>query len=88
MEKATEPKPAGGSGEQRRGRGETRSKLVIDAEETVKVAVPPQGSRFKGYTSYVVQDLVIRPYVTHFRCERWQSPDGKVITAPLPAGVS
>jgi hypothetical protein len=26
--------------------------------------------------------------VTHFRCERWQSPDGKVITAPLPAGVS
>ena len=35
MEKATEPKPPGGSGEQRRGRGETRSKLVIDAEETV-----------------------------------------------------
>ena len=88
MEKATEPKPAGGSGEQRRRRGETRSKLVIHAEETVKVVVAPQGSRFKGYTSYVVQDLVIRPYVTHFRCERWQSPDGKVITAPLPAGVS
>ena len=88
MEKATEPKPAGGSGEQRRRRGETRSKLVIHAEETVKVVVPPQGSRFKGYTSYVVQDLVIRPYVTHFRCERWQSPDDKVITAPLPSGVS
>ena len=31
---------------------------------------------------------LIRPHVTHFRCERWQSPDGKVITAPLPAGVS
>jgi hypothetical protein len=31
MEKATEPKPAGGSGKQRRGRGETRSKLVIHA---------------------------------------------------------
>jgi hypothetical protein len=88
MEKATEPKPAGGSGEQRRGRGETRSKLVIDAEETVKVVVAPQGSRFKGYTSYEVQNLLIRPYVTHFRCERWQSPDDKVITAPLPAGVS
>src|SRR6202049_4089571 len=64
MEKATEPKPAGGSGEQRRGRGETRSKLVIHAEETVKVAVPPQDSRFNGYTCYVVQDLVVHTNVT------------------------
>jgi hypothetical protein len=88
MEKATEPKPAGGSGKPPRGRGETRSKLVIHAEEIVEVAAPPLGSRFKGYTSYVVQNLVIRPHVTDFRCERWQGPDGKVITAPLPAGVS
>jgi hypothetical protein len=88
MEKATEPKSVGSSAERRRGRGETRSKLVIHVEETVKVAVPPEGSRFKGYTSYVVQDLVIRPYVTDFRCERWQSPEGKIITASLPAGVS
>ena len=51
-------------------------------------AAPPQGSRFKSFTSYVVQDLVIRPHVPHFRRERWQSPDGKIITAPLPAGVS
>jgi hypothetical protein len=35
----------------------------------------------------VVQDLVIRPHVVNFQCERWQTPDGKVITAPLPAGV-
>ena len=88
MEQGTEPKPPTGSGDERRRRGGTRSKLSIHAEKTVKVAAPPPGSRFKGYTSYVVQDLVIRPQVTHFRCERWQSPDGKVITAPLPAGVS
>ena len=87
MEQGTEPKPPTGSGDERRRRGGTRSKLSIHAEKTVKVA-PPPGSRFKGYTSYVVQDLAIRPQVTHFRCERWQSPDGKVITAPLPAGVS
>ena len=36
MEKATEPKPSGGSGKRPRGRGETRSKLVIHAEETIK----------------------------------------------------
>jgi Transposase IS66 family len=31
--------------------------------------------------------VVIRPHVVNFRCERWQAPDGEVITAPLPAGV-
>jgi hypothetical protein len=36
----------------------------------------------------VVQDLVIRPHVVNFRCERWQTPDGDMMTAPLPAGIS
>jgi hypothetical protein len=31
-----------------------------------------------------VQDLVIRPHVVDFRCERWQTPDGNTMTAPLP----
>ena len=35
-----------------------------------------------------VQDLVIRPHVVNFRCERWQTPDGDTMTAPLPAGIS
>jgi hypothetical protein len=43
--------------------------------------------RFKGYTSFVVQDLVVPAHVTNFRCERWQTPDGKVVTASLPAGI-
>jgi hypothetical protein len=68
-------------------RGSTRSKVTINEEQIVKVAAPPSGSRFKGYTSYVVQDLVIRPHVVNFQCERWLGPDGRVITAPLPAGV-
>ena len=87
MEQATEPKPPGSSGNQRRGRGSTRSKLSIHEKRTVKVAAPPRGSRFKGYTSFVVQDLVIRPHVVDFRCERWQTPDGNMMTAPLPTGI-
>ena len=87
MEQATEPKPPGSSGNQRRGRGSTRSRLSIHEERTVKVAAPPRGSRFKGYTSFVVQDLVIRPHVVDFRCERWQTPDGNTMTAPLPTGI-
>lgn len=30
---------------------------------------------------------MVRPHVTNFRCERWQTPDGKVVTAALPAGI-
>jgi hypothetical protein len=88
MERGTEPKPPGSSGERKRPRGSTRSKLAIHEERTVTVAAPPRGSRFKGYTSFVVQDLVIRPHVVNFRCERWQTPDGDMVTAPLPAGTS
>jgi hypothetical protein len=85
MERGTEPKPPGSSGDRKRPRGSTRSKLSIHEERTVKVAGPPRGSRFKGYTSFVVQDLVIRPHVVNFLCER--TPDGGMMTAPLPAGI-
>src|SRR5262245_61176819 len=47
MEKGTEPdKPPA----ERPKRGPTRTKLTINEEKTIKVAVLP-GSRFKGYTS-------------------------------------
>ena len=85
MEQGTDPKPPGGSNERRR-RGSTRLKLTINETRRVKLAAPPPGSRFKGYTSFIVQDLVLHPHVVDFRCERWQAADGKVMTAPLPAG--
>jgi hypothetical protein len=83
MERGTERKSQKGK---KPRRGSTRSKVTINEEQVVKIAAPP-GSRFKGYTSYVVQDLVIRPHVVNFQCERWLGPDGKAITARLPAGV-
>jgi Transposase IS66 family len=86
MDKATEPKPSAGG--EPRPKGSKTSKLSIHEERTVKVAAPPRGSRFKGYTNFVVQDLMIRPHVVNFRCERWQRPDGATMTAPLPAGIS
>jgi hypothetical protein len=88
MEQGTESKPAGSPGDRKRARGSTRSKLSIHEERMVKVAAPPRGSRFKGYTSFVVQDLVIRPHVVNFRCERWQTSDGRMVTALLPVGIN
>ena len=62
-------------------------KLTIHEEERKLEGEAPPGSRFKGYAGFLVQDLMIRPHVTDFHRERWQTPDGKMVRAPLPAGV-
>jgi hypothetical protein len=88
MDRATEPKASPPAGCEQRQKGSKTSKLTVHEERTVGLIAPPHGSRFKGYTDYVVQDLVIRPHVVKFRCERWQTADGALATAPLPAGIS
>jgi hypothetical protein len=50
-------------------------------------ASPPPDARFKGYACFLVQDLVLRPQVVSFKRERWRTPDGQTVTAPLPAEV-
>ena len=85
MEKASEAKPPAARAGKRSGGGKT-AKLVVHEERVVAVAVPA-GSRSKGHESFVVQDLVLRAQVTRYRRERWLTPDGRTVTAPLPAGV-
>ena len=82
MDSATEPKQSLAGGEPRQ-KGSKTSKLSIHEERTVELEAPPQGARFKGYTDYVVQDLMTRPHVVNFRCERWQTADGAMMTASL-----
>src|SRR5260370_2940645 len=84
MEKASHPKPWNPP---RRGGGHKTSQPILHEERVVKASVPP-GSRFKGYESFVVQDLVLRPHVVRYRRERWLTPDGRTVIAPLPRGVS
>ena len=84
MDKATEPpKPAKKA--KRRFRGKVTPRVSIE-DQVVKVAVP-EGSRFKGYEPFLVQDLVISAKATCYQRERWVTPDGRTILAPLPEGI-
>src|SRR6266704_6351249 len=85
MEQASERKsPTGGS--KRRGRGGKQMRRVA-IEDQVLTAEVPAGSRFKGYQSFLIQDLVLRPVAIRYRRERWVTPDGRTVVAPLPAGI-
>jgi hypothetical protein len=84
MEKATDPK-RDGKGAKGRRRGKVTPRVAPEIE-VLRVA-PPPGSQFKGYEPYQVQDLVITARAVHYRRERWLTPDGETIVAPLPGGI-
>ena len=84
MEPGTSPKPTGKRAKRRR-RGKVVPRVIVE-EQVVKAEVAA-GSRFKGYEDYVVQDVVLQARVIRYRRERWVTPDGQTVIAPLPSGV-
>jgi hypothetical protein len=86
MEKATDRAEVGAGqtkGEHsKRRRGSNLDKLKIDRTVVVK-ANAPAGSRFKGFEDIVIQDVAFHPLVTRYRRERWLTPDGQTVIAPL-----
>lgn len=81
MEKATQPPP-----KQRLKRGRSAKRLAVTDEQVIAADVPP-GSRFKGYEDVLVQELAWSARVIRYRRERWLTPAGTTVVAPLPAGV-
>jgi hypothetical protein len=84
MDKATEPaNPDRQPNRPRRGKVSPR----VSIEEHVLKAAAPPGSRFKGHETYLVQELVLSVRAIRYMRERWVTPDGRTIVAPLPEGT-
>src|SRR3954466_3545560 len=80
--RASEPKPPSPP---KGRRGPVRPRVAIE-DQVIEATVPP-GSRFKGYADFLVQDLVLRVRCIRYRRERWLTPAGHLIVAPLSGGV-
>jgi hypothetical protein len=63
------------------------AQLTITEETVIRLPHVPQGAVLKGYEEFVVQDLVLKPRVILYRRERWLTPDGRSLVAPLPPEV-
>jgi hypothetical protein len=61
--------------------------LTVTDEVVVPLPDVPAEAVFKGYQDYVVQDLILKPRVIRYRRERWLTPEGQSLLAPLPADV-
>jgi hypothetical protein len=68
-------------------RCKTRNLAIHD---TVRLPLDglPDGTEFLGYQDFTVQDLLVEPHNTRYRRGRYQLPDGKIVTAPLPQNVT
>jgi hypothetical protein len=61
--------------------------LTITQDIVVPLDDRPVEAVFNGYEDFVVQDLILKPRVIRYRRERWLTPVGTSLVAPLPADV-
>jgi hypothetical protein len=87
LEKPNSGKEKKEDSSKRPGSAKRKKSVPIDDIVILQARNVPKGSVFKGYEDFTVQDLLVRPYNTKYRSERWTTPDGVSIVANLPAEV-
>jgi hypothetical protein len=62
--------------------------LVIHDDVPLRLDGLPAGTQLLDYHDFTVQDLRVEPHNTRYRRGRYRLPDGTLLTAPLPPGVT
>lgn len=87
--KLDEEKPSGkgtkGKKKGKEGKKRKKGKLEIHEQKVVELAGVPSDWELVGYSTYVVQDMLIRGNNIEYQREVWRSPLGEEVTAKLPA---
>jgi len=60
------------------------AELEIHKVKPIEPEHIPNGSEFKHYRNFVVQDLKLEAYNTRYRLKVYQAPDGSYVTGKLP----
>jgi Transposase IS66 family len=83
------PRPPRDPEAKRPGSAKRSKTAQLTITEVIVIPLPdvPPDATFKGYEDFVVQDLILQPRVIRSRRERWLTPDGQSVVAPLPADV-
>jgi len=87
LEKDTSNKDKQAGSRKRPGSAKRKKAPTIHETVILKAHDVPEESTFKGYEDFTVQGLVMRPHNTLYRRERWLTPQGRTLVAPLPADV-
>lgn len=85
--------PRNREGNKKNGSGPTpptKASFIQKEHSEVKVLAKnvPEGSRFKGYREFNVQELSLVVKEITYKLEVWQTPDGQMIRAELPEGLN
>jgi hypothetical protein len=81
----TDPKTKKRPGSDKRSKN---AQLTIHNEVIVPVADAPAGSVAVGYEDFIIQDIVLEARNIRYRRQQVRTPDGRMVLAPLPEGVS